>query len=593
MTNQGECRPSSSKYSVCFILIILFLSIVASYPAFHENLFRTHEMESLPIRVFEMRQALEDGHFPVRWVANIPHLYGSPFYNFYAPLVYYIAALIYMTGINLLLSIQLTILLGFSLSGLTMYFFVKDIYGSKAGLVSAVSYMFVPYHLVDIYARGSLSEFFCFSLIPLILLFLRRFFYTKKYRFFILCALSYAAIVLTHNITALFFSFFCFLYIVFLSSQKKDVLFFVTSMLALLLGLGLSCFFWLPALAEKGVTNTDVMTLGYLNLKNHFVYFHQFFDPSFEFGSSLPGPDDEMPFQLGLTQTILFPIALIFLFCSNKYKENIKRNNLLLFSGLTALTLFLMTEGSYPIWSNLPLVKFIQFPWRLLIFPAFFMSIIAGSVFTSSDSQMNVSANKSKINSLLLTGTIVFMLAIPFSWAIGGIQYTLVDNKNTSYKLFPEDINKQTLQNEFWRISTIGTTYGEYLPKGLEGSVLWDLLYRTGHRVASVNGQDKIEGVTKKTGQITFQMNKQEDAQVLVDIIYFPGWQVYIDGIKSKFNLQNYLISFTVPKGPHQVEVLFENTPIRSLANTISLISIAAAILLLLLLQFFSHTLRV
>ena len=90
-----------------------------------------------------------------------------------------------------------------------------------------------------------------------------------------------------------------------------------------------------------------------------------------------------------------------------------------------------------------------------------------------------------------------------------------------------------------------------------------------------------IEGVTKKTGQIRFQTNEPRDIQVLIDIIYFPGWNIYIDGEEKDFTLRNYLISINIPKGPHTIELLFENTPIRTAGNTLSLLSTLIVFLIL------------
>jgi hypothetical protein len=297
------------------LAIIILLSLVVSLPAFHENLFRTHEKESLPIRIFEMSNAVADGHLPVRWLPNLVGLYGYPFFNFYAPLSYYVAVFFHLLGFGILFSLKLTIFLGFLSSGIGMYYFARDMFGSKPALISAISYIFVPYHLVDIYVRGDLAEFFCFGFLPLIFLFMHRLAVTKKHKYIVLTSLCYGLLVLTHNITAMLFSFICVGYICYLSvTNGKKIEVFSKLALSLLLGLGLSVFFWLPALLEKKFTNLELITTGYLDIKNHFIYLWQFLDPSFGYGASKIGPEDGMSFQLGLPQILLFGVSLGFVF---------------------------------------------------------------------------------------------------------------------------------------------------------------------------------------------------------------------------------------------------------------------------------------
>ena len=81
-----------------FPFIFLFtVSVLAIYPFFHSGFFPIHDDTQVQ-RVFEMKTALKDGMFPVRWVPDLGYGYGYPIFNFYAPLPYYIGGFINLLG---------------------------------------------------------------------------------------------------------------------------------------------------------------------------------------------------------------------------------------------------------------------------------------------------------------------------------------------------------------------------------------------------------------------------------------------------------------------------------------------------------------
>ena len=100
--------------------------------------------------------------------------------------------------------------------------------------------------------------------------------------------------------------------------------------LAFALGLGLSAAFFIPALVEQGYINRTQWFGEYYNPEQHFVYFHQLFDPRWGFGISQPGPDDaaqgSLSYQLGAVATLFSLIALAL---SGRYGQAARRTALL------------------------------------------------------------------------------------------------------------------------------------------------------------------------------------------------------------------------------------------------------------------------
>lgn len=132
------------------IILIVILSYFAINPFFLPGFFPMHD-DTQVARVFEMKQALQDGQFPVRWVANLGYHYGYPIFNFYAPLAYYVGGFMSLIGFDSLTATKIMMVIGIILSGIFMYLFAKEFWGKLGGLVSALLYLYAPYHAVDIY----------------------------------------------------------------------------------------------------------------------------------------------------------------------------------------------------------------------------------------------------------------------------------------------------------------------------------------------------------------------------------------------------------------------------------------------------------
>ena len=64
-------------------------------------------------RLQQLETALRGGHFPVRWMPDANYGYGYPFFNFYAPLSIYIAAVFRFLGFSYIRAIHLAQLAGF------------------------------------------------------------------------------------------------------------------------------------------------------------------------------------------------------------------------------------------------------------------------------------------------------------------------------------------------------------------------------------------------------------------------------------------------------------------------------------------------
>lgn len=238
-------------------LIVFLLSFFVIRPLFMEGFFPVHDSTQVE-RVFEMSKALRDGMFPVRWVADLGYGYGYPIFNFYAPLAYYAGAFINLLGFDPLLSTK--IMIGFPLifSGVAMYLLARDFWGKIGGIISGVFYLYAPYHALDTYVRGDVGELWAYAFIPLCFYGAWKIYKKLSFSNIALFSLSFAAIILSHNLTAFMITPFLLCFIIFLcllSERERKKTVAISLLFTFILGIGIAAFYWIPALFEMKFTN--------------------------------------------------------------------------------------------------------------------------------------------------------------------------------------------------------------------------------------------------------------------------------------------------------------------------------------------------
>src|SRR3989344_2215593 len=265
------------------LFLYFFLSVFSILPFFSPGFFTVHD-DTQVARVFEMGKSLNDGMFPVRWVQDLGYGYGYPIFNFYAPLPYYVGGFLTLIGFDSLVATKIIFALALILSGVSMFVLVKEFFGKSPALVSSVVYLYFPY-----------------AFLPLVFLSLFKIHYNSKIsRFYlILGALSIAAVVISHNLSAFMLFIFIFLFIVLSLFTKKERKRLVFSYLFILLtAFLLSAFYSLPALFEMKYTNVLSQVGGGSHYADHFICPSQLWNSAWGFGGSAPTCVDGMSFKL-------------------------------------------------------------------------------------------------------------------------------------------------------------------------------------------------------------------------------------------------------------------------------------------------------
>jgi hypothetical protein len=382
--------------------LIVLLSLFAIAPLLHPLYFwGAHDGRHSVYFLVQFDRSFRDGILWPRWAPDFTFGYGYPIFNIYAPLAYFVGEAFLLLGFDPVTAVKIVFGLSVVLSGLAMYWFAKQAIGARGALLAAVVYMYVPYRIVDIYVRGALSESLAFVFLPLVLGGFRSLLAAAELRIVygagpetprlapraIVAALALAGLILTHTL-ALTMLPIAALYVVWhllrigraLWIAKRQPLGVARalapaaawSLVAGVAALGLSAIFWIPLAFEYSSVRVDQWTTADYDYRNHFVYPHQLVSSLWGYGLSRPGPDDDMPFQLGVAALALALVGLV----ANR-QPGITADRVF-FALLAVGAVVLMLPVAAPVWQALGLASLLQFPWRLLGWSALALAFLAG-----------------------------------------------------------------------------------------------------------------------------------------------------------------------------------------------------------------------
>lgn len=518
------------KKKFFYLLGLFLISLPLLIPFLKPGFFISHDGEWAVIRLTAFHFALRDGQLPPRWAGNLFHGYGYPVLNFNYPLPYIFGEVFHLIGFSFVNSIKLVFVLSVIFSALFMFLFISEVFDKKTGFFASVLYLYYPFRMVDLFVRGSIGESLSFAVLPLVYWSLLRLKRKKDKPGVCFAAISLALLILGHNSIAFISLPFILLFMLFnfvQEKKKKKVLPFY--FFSLFLGFALSAFFWLPALYEKRFT---ILQPGIItDPLGHFPSLKNLILPSWS--------REAVSFQLGPFHLfLLFTSVLLLLF---------KTHLLVLFFVLvSAFNIFLLFPIAKFLW-KLPLMVYLSYPWRILVPLGFYLSVIGSFSFFQ--------IKKQSLKGVLL----VFSFLLLFIT-------TLNYREPVAY------INRE----EGFYLTNQSTTI-----QGDENTPVWVKEPPTEQAKEKVELEGEYQIKKQKSNYLKFSTTVPEETQAIINTIYYPGWQVLVDGKKTKIDYQSDRrgrLVFSLPAGEHQVEAIFKETSLRLTANIISLVSLVVVV---------------
>lgn len=540
-------------------VLVFCLLIIVSFPAikslFVPGGFTSHDLTHHVVRQVQMDQILTEGQFPPRWAGNLSNGFGYPVFLFNYPLPYLIGEIFHLSGLDFVESIKGVLLLSMLGSIVAMYLFLQELLGSshkKAAFLGAVFYLYAPIRFSIVYVSASVGSALALAFVPLIFWAVLKVIKEGRLIFILIGALAFASLITAHNVTALMFAPIMLIFSL-ISLKIYSTQFTLRLLLMYVWGLSLSAFFWLPAIWEKQYVVYDSVLSKYW--VDHFPTFQQLIYSPWGYGLSHPGIDqDAMSFQIGIAQILVIVILIILMiFKGSQHQLKIWG----LFSLIVfVLCVFFMLDGSKVVWENLPLVGYIQFPFRILTVVVFICALAAALVvrFTAFSN---------------IAFVVLLLLVI----------YANRNHLNVNQKFDPGD-------DYYLSLKTTSSTFGEHLPKWANRE-----LKSAVEKFELVDSSGEINVHKNTSNKVVAALDLSAPTKVKLNQYYFPGWEIMVDGKVVKINYletgENYgLPVFNVASGNHMIEANFKNTYVRTFADGISFVSIALWFVVLSLIAF-------
>ena len=386
----------------------------------------------------------------------------------------------------------------------------------------------------------------------------------KSLKYVVLLSLSIGGLLITHNLMTMIFIPVALIWCVSLLTVERQWRVLLKIIFSGLLGLGLAAFYTLPVVFERQYAHLETLLGGYFDFRQHFVNLERLFISNrWGYGSSGLGQDNDLTLSTGQIHWILGLLALtLSLILFKKYKRLATMTIILSLTEL--LVLFLIHQRSTFIWSTLPVLVWLQFPWRFLTVSIFLLSFL-GSIAVFYISKFNEKYAKIFVVITLLG---IFILHGQFFQPKNWLPIT--DQDKFSGSLWQKQLTIS--------IFDYLPIYAK-LPPNHEAPKLPEVLA----------GQVEFLSYQKGTDYQYGEINVQEGALLRLPLFDFPGMEVSIDGqkvahVNNDCRGEEYcfgLIAVPVTTGKHFIKAQLKNTPIRTIGDTITLGSFLILIFLI------------
>jgi len=217
---------------------------------------------------------------------------------------------------------------------------------------------------------------------------------------------------------------------------------------------------------------------------------------------------------------------------------------------LAVFLVLLTLRIAEPVWDVVKPLQLVQYSWRFFLILSFIMSfVIGGLVFSLPEGWRSRGA--------LVLACVIILWYAPFckpGWGDGTKRMTIPDIKTWLYTQRPMD-NMEYMPKEVKKIPMVGPA----------------------NRFEVLKGYGAIEpGGPVPLPRQAVTVRSASGALVCFHHFYFPGWTVAVDDRATKIFTDNDpgVMLFLVPPGEHRIVARFGHTPVRTVGETISLVTL-------------------
>lgn len=542
------------NFEFIYIILLVLIALILSAPLYTRGFYWSHDGVYHIARNYATNAGVISKQIPPLIMSSFCKNFGYSWNIFYPPLETYISGA-FSIFTSILDAMKLTILLSITLSGITMFKFMKKVsQNNNMSFITAVIYITAPYFLSDIYCRMAMGEVVAYMFFPLLFYGLYDIFYDSGRENYFL-TIGAVGIVLSHNISTLMAVAISFIFVIFnikklfIKSTRKNIWknLIINGIFIVLISL----FFYGPLLEHKFATEYTAFSKGASReaFLDHRIYPSQLIfgktQPEWAYKLSANKLNESMSFVLGL------PIIVALLFTPLVFSK-IKKDHkpLYILTLCVGIVFALMSTTLFP-WqwfSKVPSV--IQFPWRFLLVSTFALSIIAG-------------VNTYKIISDFKPETLYILILIIMIYS--GEYITNSVKYDTEFDLSYLYSNTKVDGNQC-------AAY-EYLP--VKASNNLDYICDRADTVIVLSGDAVIKNEEKDGSNMHFTVESSSDTVLELPYIYYLGYNIKVNGKKIEYQESNngFIMVNITSDGSQDVEITYSGIKLEKAVFIISVIS--------------------
>jgi hypothetical protein len=350
-----------------WLILSLLLAIFAIAPLCYPGYIQTHSGFTFLWNVADLRANLGSW----RWTPHIAIDFDPLRSDGLLP--YYLAALLPLEPGS---AIKVVLGLGWLLGNAGMYLWLRRWLGPPGALVAALVYTYLPYQIATIYVRGAWGEALFWGGLPWAIWAAGEQI-NRRTAVIFLSVIGLIWLLLAWSQLGLTLWMFVFI------SLFLGVMYAYRAAWAILAGF---CGVLLGTLSTLAVATAAPVFSPIPPFSDHFLYPSQLFSAYWGFGSSRPGWNDGMSFQLGLAAVGLALLGIILWQRQESSDPPTHRTDhrLIFFSGTAFVSLLLQFGFSaslwhVPVWSGSTLASSLTYPWQLLGWTGLCLSVLAGA----------------------------------------------------------------------------------------------------------------------------------------------------------------------------------------------------------------------
>ena len=558
-------------------------------------------------------EQLRAGELYPRWLAGMNGGLGSPVFFYYAPLPYHLTTLLVApfaaAGDYGLGHLAYGTALSFVASGLASYLWLRQISTRRGAVVGALLYLLAPYHaVVDPLMRGAYSELWAFAWMPLVLYFARRVAKNDSRPALAGLSVSYALLALSHLPATLIFSPLAAAYAYFAPGRRAPAA-LARAAAGLALGAGLAAAYLTPALtmqpaaafADMHADNYFERWITFTKANAHDLHGQLLWGaltsaalvlcfafaakrrpataddastrdtpPAAENDASIAATSsnaerDASTGDASTGETLLADSR------GERVAHDGRRRELIFWGVAAAVSIFMTTFASDPVWRLVPVLQKVQFPWR-------FQLVLCLAVAGAAAAGLGP-LRRGAVNWRALVFASLLTVCWLYFWA-GALRRT--------YPNFPRP-NRPDAAMLRWLDRArdapeyrpaLAVSNAEHDIETLLRNFCGDL--RREPRACVAEGEGTVAVTRAAPRSIDLRVESASGVTFRVTQFHFPGWEAALDGRPHPLTASrpDGLLLLSAPAGTHDLRLTLEPTAPERLGL---LASVASALLLALL----------